>query len=72
MADQTEQRQVGRLDRALGQLLAGQAGALVLQEDTMPGEEALEQRPLGSVQRELGQGYFGRGPGHGCHHGIDD
>ena len=41
-----------------------QAGALVPEQGSMPGEEALEYRPVVAGEGELGQWYVRRGPRH--------
>src|SRR5207248_1321917 len=51
---QPEQGQARRRNGPAGQLLAGQAGALVEQRGALPVEERLQHRALGTGQRPFG------------------
>jgi hypothetical protein len=53
VAHQPEQRQVRRRHRALGELLAGQPGALVEQRLPLPVQERLQHQALRAGQRPL-------------------
>jgi hypothetical protein len=64
---QPEQGQARRRHGALGQLLAGQAGALVQQRGAVPVEERLQHRALGSGQRSFRPFHVRGFPCHGAH-----
>jgi hypothetical protein len=63
--DQAEQGQVRRRHRALGELLSGQALALVQQRRAVPVEKRLQHGALVTGQRSLEPRYLRCCPGHG-------
>jgi hypothetical protein len=67
VAHQSEQGQARRRHRPLGELLTGQAGALVQKRGPVPVQERLQHRALRAGQRPFGPLYIWRFPRHGAH-----
>jgi hypothetical protein len=67
VAHQPKQGQVRRRHGPLGQLLPGQAGALVQQRGPLPVQEGLQQRALGTGERPARPLHVGGLPRHGVH-----
>src|SRR6266496_1550228 len=63
---QPEQGQLGRRNGPAGQLLAGQAGALVEQRRALPVQERLQHRAFGTGQRPFGSLNLWGYPRHGA------
>ena len=63
---QPEQGQLGWRNGPAGQLLAGQAGALIEQRRALPVQERLQHRAFGTGQRSFGPLNFWGYPRHGA------